>query len=108
MIVKPREDDVLLGRGKGATDRAGNQRYFGLLKENWGNYLRCETNKEKHRLFMSIVAKIHSSGGRFLKSIENGRFYEEIPIRQARIKVGQVRTKKRATGIHCEGRPHFL
>jgi hypothetical protein len=87
--VDIRHDDVLLGRGKFANNRAGNRYYRYLLVGNCDAYARCTSQKAKVA-FTTLLANEVKIVGRFLQSVEGGK-YREISDAKARVKVGQVR-----------------
>lgn len=89
-ITQVSPHDVLLGRGKFANNRLGNQYYRSLLEAHCDGYAKCTTQSSKTEFTMAIVHEIRRVG-RFLKPVRDyeGAFIE-IPNTKARVKVGQV------------------
>ena len=74
VVLIPRRFDVLLGRGKTASEHTGNLRAFHIVEMNRKRY-ELAGKFEKTQIAEKIVHLIHQSYGRFLKKdqdSENG------------------------------------
>ena len=74
VVLVPRRFDVLLGRGKTASEHTGNLRAFHIVEMNRKRYEQAG-KFEKTQIAEKIVHLIHQSYGRFLKKdpdSENG------------------------------------
>lgn len=89
IYYKPRDEDVLLGRGGRANNHKGNQKYlqFKLTLQNTYNYASKE---EKTVISQDLVDLVHKSGGRFLKLDEEKNKWFEVPNKVARKKASQT------------------
>ena len=83
-----KSDDVLVGRGKFASNRQGNRYYRALLEANCQAYSFCTKQQEKTVFTRGIVEEIQRFG-RFVQSIPGDK-HIEISDAAARVKVGQV------------------
>jgi len=65
--------DVILGRGTGPAERAGNANYRDLVLRRKKEYLNlgAKNFQKKKRIAMEIISAIESMGGRFLKPVPN-------------------------------------
>lgn len=86
-IIVPSQFDVLLGRGKPLQKYSGNINYHYVIGGYHDHYEEA-SKQEKTELAMTIVNKIHSRGGRFLKQDDGG--WLEIPNEAARSKVSHT------------------
>lgn len=68
-VTKPRDSDVMCGRGGAAHRHPGNQTYRRLVTLNKGLYTTC-LKTEKLKISKSIVAAIREQHGRFLEKLE--------------------------------------
>ena len=62
--------DVLLGRGGLTNQHTGNKRFRTIVLEYQPEYLGLRSRAKKSRISKSIVERINSSGGRFLKEVD--------------------------------------
>jgi hypothetical protein len=62
--------DVLLGRGNLVNNSAGNQMFRGLVRENAGEYVRCESRAQKELIARRILSQVGQYGGRFMRQVE--------------------------------------
>lgn len=67
-LVEVREHDVLWGRTKTAHAHAGNAAFRRLIRQYRVEYQTTRVREEKSRVVRTIMARISSLGGRFLKS----------------------------------------
>lgn len=75
ILVTPNDSDVLGGRGNGVAFHPGNLNFRNLLKQYQAQYLNSMASTSKKRaIVMNIMEKVKSSGGRFLKLVENDGF----------------------------------
>jgi hypothetical protein len=79
-------NDVLLGRGGGTNRHNGHFR--DLVSEAQPQYVQAR-KKDKTRIAKSIVAKVRSRNGRFLKLDVNG-LYMDVGDKQATLKTSQA------------------
>lgn len=99
-IVNLSPNDVLLGRGRFASNRTGNRYYRQLLEQHCTAYAGCQTLSAKTKFTMAIVQQVKQSG-RFLKQVAGMEdVFEEMPDARARVKVGQVSPIGRNTACH--------
>lgn len=94
-------NDVLLGRGKGATEWIGNRKYYEILKSMIPEYAQCASKGAKKKVTIAVVKKVQRGGGRFLRYVNPdvalelrcpqaiGKF-QLVPDETARVKVGQA------------------
>mmetsp|Transcript_43718 Transcript_43718/g.105442 ORF Transcript_43718/g.105442 Transcript_43718/m.105442 type:complete len:467 (-) Transcript_43718:158-1558(-) len=90
--IFPRRFDVLFGKGKTVREHTGNLR-AGHLVNMWQNEYDKANKYQKTEIAERIVAIVHESHGRFLKSGEYGWFVVEHDV--AREKVSQWFRKQR-------------
>jgi hypothetical protein len=106
-------NDVLLGRGKPIQERPGNVRFREMLDKHIEKYDSGEKGVSA-KVSACIVLLVKEEGGRFLKELEDGGWFEvdEATARakvshafRTRVKVFQsTRLSKRATALHEKGR----
>jgi hypothetical protein len=74
VVVQPREDDILLGRGRTCINYVGNQRFRDLVRSCKEEYATsslshgCDTNN-KDDIVRDILQEIARRGGRFLQRV---------------------------------------
>lgn len=90
-------DDVLLGRGNGVKNWAGNLRYRDLIRSNARSYVACQDRGQKDVIAHRVILQIEEPGGRFLKQLSceiegslMGATWEKIPRDAALAKVRQA------------------
>ena len=71
-VSHPRNNDVLLGRGKAAYMHTGNIRFRNMALERLEEYNAPGKYFRKKKICQEIMALIRSRGGRFLKQNEAG------------------------------------
>ena len=86
-------EDVIVGRGKGAYLSAGNRKYMQVIMNNVARYQNASKSTEKAQITKEILDTVSQKGGRFLGIDGRGTLYE-VSEKQARIKIGQVRTNR--------------
>eukprot|EP00538_Stauroneis_constricta_P006677 CAMPEP_0119554578 /NCGR_PEP_ID=MMETSP1352-20130426/7034_1 /TAXON_ID=265584 /ORGANISM="Stauroneis constricta, Strain CCMP1120" /LENGTH=410 /DNA_ID=CAMNT_0007601191 /DNA_START=107 /DNA_END=1339 /DNA_ORIENTATION=- len=72
VVVHPsqvRENDVLFGRGSGATTFPGNRRLRAIVKSYKLRYAAAHERGGKARIARQIIDQIHAENGRFLRKI---------------------------------------
>jgi hypothetical protein len=74
-IIVPKNDDVLLGRGRPFQEHAGNMRCNYVIVETMEQYEAASRN-DKTTIARNVLEKIKEYGGRFLK--QNNRVWEEV------------------------------
>jgi len=119
--------DILSGRGRDSYQNVGNRRFRVTIAMSLQRYIDASTRLEKSKVILSVVDLIRSSGGRFLKWINNrsgdGGYWVELNERRVREKVGhalrdmaisrnlvtatRVSPSKRNVGVSSENRSHF-
>jgi hypothetical protein len=82
--------DVIMGRGLGPRQHAGNCRYKITVEMHRARYEAASSRPEKTRIADEIVAIVKQTG-RFLKRDTDSGAWIELDDMQARAKVGQVR-----------------
>lgn len=89
-IAAPCDNSVLCGRGGATNNHEGNVRYRTLVQSHQDEYLLA-VKSEKKAVAASIVATIHSRGGRFLKKCTDGRpGWTDIGQKKSREKTSQA------------------
>lgn len=71
--TKPRPNDVLLGRGSGASNWEGNKQFRRLAEEQKEEYVAACKYRDKKRIAQEFLNHIHSLGGRFLQLSEDSK-----------------------------------
>jgi len=72
VITVPRNLDVLFGKTRRARLAAGTQRALHLVAQHYERYVATDSKYDKKCLSNNIVSTIRSSGGRFLRSNQDG------------------------------------
>jgi len=72
-ITDLNENDVLGGRGTGASQFVGTRKFRALCDERKAEYVACEEYKQKEEIAKEILAQVHSKGGRFLSLVGGKR-----------------------------------
>jgi hypothetical protein len=72
VVVQPREDDILLGRGRKCINYIGNQRFRDLVRSRKDEYATslshgCDSSKDD--IVRDILQEIARRGGRFLQRV---------------------------------------
>ncbi|CAB9521386.1 Transfer protein [Seminavis robusta] len=83
------QNDVLLGRGKRFYEHSGNIRFRYMVEHQAADYNATASASAKKRITSDIVAKIHQTGGRFLKDDRDAGWIE-VDDETARLKVSHV------------------
>ena len=81
-----KDNDVLMGRGSGATGHIGNRRFRSIVTEHQKEYLRAQKKVGKTLIAGRIVAIVHRNGGRFLRRDSTGLQWEEVTNKKAQQK----------------------
>jgi hypothetical protein len=82
-------NDVLLGRGGLTNSHCGNKTFRSVVSEYQQEYLHAR-KKEKKEIATRIVARIHESGGRFLKRTADSGVWSEVTVKKATEKTSQA------------------
>lgn len=72
LVVDTNENDIVLGRGKNANNRAGNVRFRKLVQAESSRYHACESAEEKTAVAESVISQVQARGGRFLAAVTAG------------------------------------
>merc|ERR1712038_1542947 len=88
MGVKPRDEDILSGRGAGVNLHPGNVFFRKLIQANKQKYIRGDPG-EKKRIIKKIV-EVAENHGRFLKQDLKTELWLPISTDDARKKTGQA------------------
>lgn len=105
MITEPNSSDVLLGRGPNFSKYEGNLRFHKLVNERKHEYNTSSTRPDKKRIAKEVVARVHASGGRFLKQADpndplNEAWYEvEAPVSEEKAKQALREKECRKSGL---------
>eukprot|EP00540_Astrosyne_radiata_P003924 CAMPEP_0116833606 /NCGR_PEP_ID=MMETSP0418-20121206/6529_1 /TAXON_ID=1158023 /ORGANISM="Astrosyne radiata, Strain 13vi08-1A" /LENGTH=494 /DNA_ID=CAMNT_0004463073 /DNA_START=488 /DNA_END=1972 /DNA_ORIENTATION=+ len=92
--VKPSETDVLFGRDKVMFNHIGNIRFRLVIQSRAKEYENAPSRREKSGIVYSVVQKVHSYGGRFLRKEKDGS-WRIVTVTEAIQKVGHaLRDKK--------------
>mmetsp|Transcript_11886 Transcript_11886/g.25111 ORF Transcript_11886/g.25111 Transcript_11886/m.25111 type:complete len:269 (+) Transcript_11886:842-1648(+) len=70
--IVPREMDVLFGKSIRARSAPGTRRALHLVEHHYEEYTRTSSKYDKKACANGIIAQVHASGGRFLKSDREG------------------------------------
>ena len=82
--------DIICGRDKLSHSHCGNKRFRHIIEQNREWYQNAESRDRKTEITCSIVAMIHSFGGRFLKLDESNGKLKEISRDAAHEKVSHA------------------
>lgn len=82
-------NDVLCGRGGATNNHRGNKVFRAIVSEYQAQYLAAK-KKDKVGIAKAVVARIHESGGRFLKHDGDSGAWVEVPARKAVAKTSQA------------------
>jgi len=69
--VRPRDGDVLFGRGISIMGHPGNQHFRSVVDSRKAEFLSTRKNKDKRAISISIVQGIKARNGRFLTEDPN-------------------------------------
>jgi len=98
IIVVPRNDDVLLGRGRPFQEHAGNMRCNYVVLSTMEKYEEASRN-DKTTIARNVINKIKGYGGRFLKQHEG--VWEEVDDSEALRKISHsFRTHRQLLKAH--------
>jgi len=102
-VIKPRDSDVLSGRGSGITSHPGNEYLRDLVASAKSTYLLKSSKGEKTRIGQSIVNHIRSRHppGRFLARYENNESGHDT--RGLWYEIGDVRARQKVNQCLREG-----
>jgi hypothetical protein len=89
VIIKPRETDVLFGRGRSHRDNPGNKRMQLTVDVHRDAYDNADRDK-KTEITKAIVKIIKSQGNRFLKFDKKKKVWHEVSDEIGRHKVGHA------------------
>lgn len=93
-VRDPRLSDILFGRGKTVVEHPGNAWFRDLVDRTMLKYEAC-SRMEKANIAEMIVNMVKDAGGRFLKSEDEGDFWEEVDDHTARKKVAHTFRNRR-------------
>ena len=82
--------DIICGRDKLSHSHCGNKRFRQIIEQNRERYQNAQSRDKKTEITCSIVAMIHSFGGRFLKLDESDGELKEISCDAAHEKVSHA------------------
>jgi hypothetical protein len=90
VVTSLNDNDVLLGRGCGAKNSEGNDRFQSLILTRKEEYMSLESYKEKRAIADSLYDEITRRGGRFLALVDTGEKiqWEEVS-RKAGLEKGE-------------------
>lgn len=88
VVILPRSEDVLFGRGEPLRTFIGNQNYRNLIEESYFEYQQL-TREGKTEHTWRIFKEITDRGGRFLKRDEQLCCWVEVPGEEARKKISK-------------------
>ena len=90
----PSDTDVLFGRDKVMFNHIGNIRFRLVIQSRAKEYETAPSRRKKSAIVYSVVQKVHSYGGRFLRKEKNGK-WRIVTVTEAIQKVGHaLRDKK--------------
>jgi hypothetical protein len=72
MILCPKPNDVLMGRGRPFRDFHGNQRWSRLIEDQVERYQSCRDKFDKTIISMEVVKSVQEYGGRFIQRTGEG------------------------------------
>ena len=87
VVEMPNHDDIIVGRGKGVNNRAGNMAFRTMIQHNCDRYFELE-GKGQRSIYVKELVREFQLTRRFLVPREQGG-YEELGQRGAESKVGQ-------------------
>ena len=97
-IKKPKDLDVLFGRGGSSNNQRGNKRYQAIVESRAIEYAGLTGRNEKTNLSWEIVKQLKKEGARFLRKDKVSGLYFETTDDEFRKKVSQ-RLRERALEV---------
>lgn len=89
--VEPLPNDVVCGRGKGSYNCPGNRRFRTIVKKYISQYSAAKSKMDKSNVLQTILdVFLQTTLGRFVKWDKVAQEYVEIPLNEAREKVGHA------------------
>ena len=89
--LRPKEFDVICGRGREAFDHTGNRHLRSLVKAQVRKYSRAKTRPDRTRIVSGIIKSIQSKGSAgFVKKDEKTGVWEKVEDKLVREKIGQL------------------
>jgi hypothetical protein len=85
-----RNEDVLLGRGRGNERHPGNQYYLSLLQAYQESYNSTESRNEKTRIVNKVIDTVTQRGGRFIKFDHQACEYVEADSAMMHVKTSHA------------------
>ena len=75
---RPRDIDILCGRGRRVWDHTGNRRFKAIIKENAHEYATARTKMEKGAIVASMVDKMREDGVLFVRKDTQTQRWHDI------------------------------
>ena len=75
-LIKPTENDIVLGRGGHSNNHPGNKHFREKALELRPVYEACESKEEKFRISQRLVECMEAENRRFLRKNSDGQWYE--------------------------------
>ena len=97
-IKKPKDNDVLFGRGGSSNNQIGNKRYQEIVESRAIEYSQLTERAAKTNISWEIVQQLKKDGARFLRKDKISGFYFETSDDEFRKKVSQ-RLRERALEV---------
>jgi hypothetical protein len=95
VIYDPLQNDILFGRGKPIQERIGNVRFREMLDKHIGKY-DLDDKGASAKVAACIAHLVKEEGGRFLKELKDGGWFE-VDEATARAKISHAfRTRRKA------------
>ncbi|GKY93008.1 hypothetical protein MPSEU_000269300 [Mayamaea pseudoterrestris] len=102
---EPLPNDVVCGRGKGSYNCPGNRKFRAVVKKYMNQYVTAKTKVDKSTVLQAVLTSfVSATNGRFVKYDKSLQTYVEIPIHEAREKVGHAMREALAAEELVEGK----
>ncbi|GKY94838.1 hypothetical protein MPSEU_000449000 [Mayamaea pseudoterrestris] len=102
---EPLPNDVVCGRGKGSYNCPGNRKFRAVVKKYMHQYVTAKTKVDKSTVLQAVLNSfVSATNGRFVKYDKSLQTYVEIPLHEAREKVGHAMREALAAEELVEGK----
>ncbi|CAJ1935472.1 unnamed protein product [Cylindrotheca closterium] len=99
LVLKPTENDVLLGRGRSIQNHPGNIRFREIVDSYQDEYDRTPRNQRRN-VSISVATRLKANGTRFLEQRKDSRGWEESSFEKCELTIRQLfRSKRKQMGV---------
>lgn len=99
-LIIPTEKDVIFGRGATANNHPGNIVFRRWVDELKARYMAANGYKEKTKLSLTIINRVHDNGGRFLVEDDFTHEWIEADLKVVKNKCSQRFRERKSKGIN--------